>query len=632
MCQILAQNINQFFNLGEKIFMTNPFSGIVRDSDYERWINQFELEDQDSIIKLLDHFHYFSSDKVFELLNELYKKLVAEFNIDEKTTLFVPVGYIAKSGAAISYFFRRENNLSEESFIALKDIEIADFHRLKNIVFLDDFIGTGEYIDSIKKDLILKLPENIRNRVNFICACVVGYQQGIDKVRDDLLKVCSAYTIRYNEQPLHSKSSIFSKNEKKKILEVLYKYNSQLKPNSPMGYGSIMGLVSFFFATPNNTLPIFWSSKDDWYPLFPRGDSRRNPNNLITLPDFLLEYKIFSTKFNSKIKYSEETTKSLFDSFLSLDKMNIMSEVFNQLNIDDKLILQVTKVIDSCQNMKHENKNICTAILILGEKEEIDKNILVAEAENVSLLNIKLLKNHLSVINGWANTLLVNNNGEALGIMKYVGGGLDSNTSVSKDKYRAFELTTSLHHGLLIVFTDDDRVLLYYNGERLMTKKGKDWHIQGNLKNISEVALSHDIIPDVLNKAIKFAFKLSDLNYGGLLCIGDENKVIMHSKPMGQLNFKYRDNNLLKVDEESFLSIASQDGAVLISSKGDIIKYMQRLEPSGDINIPAEEDKGTRHNTAKKMSAITKAVYITVSSDGPISIYVDGERIMRMLG
>lgn len=123
MCQILAQNINQFFNLGEKIFMTNPFSGIVRDSDYERWINQFELEDQDSIIKLLDHFHYFSSDKVFELLNELYKKLVAEFNIDEKTTLFVPVGYIAKSGAAISYFFRRENNLSEESFIALKDIE-----------------------------------------------------------------------------------------------------------------------------------------------------------------------------------------------------------------------------------------------------------------------------------------------------------------------------------------------------------------------------------------------------------------------------------------------------------------------------------------------------------------------------
>lgn len=99
----------------------------------------------------------------------------------------------------------------------------------------------------------------------------------------------------------------------------------------------------------------------------------------------------------------------------------------------------------------------------------------------MSLLNIKLLKNHLSVINGWANTLLVNNNGEALGIMKYVGGGLDSNTSVSKDKYRAFELTTSLHHGLLIVFTDDDRVLLYYNGERLMTKKGKDWHIQGNL-------------------------------------------------------------------------------------------------------------------------------------------------------
>lgn len=613
--------------------MGNPFPEIVKDSDYEKWLEQFDKGDQEYIEKLLPYFQYFSSEKVFELLNVLYNKLVSEYNIETATTLFVPVGYISKSGAAITYFFRRENDLDEANFIAMNDFTPEIFRGIKSVVFLDDFIGTGDYLNSIKKDFVQKLPDSIAKRVNFICGCVVGYQQGIENVADETFKVCVAHLISYETQPLNPKATIFSKEEQTIIRNILLRYNERLNPTKPLGYGNIQGLVSFFFATPNNTLPMFWSSKNDWYPLFPRGDSRRNPNRIIVLPDFLQEHKIFSTDFNSKIKYSENTTRALFDSFLSLDKMNIMAEIFSHLNFDDNLIVAILNAIDSYQNLQHEKNSICTSIFIIDSKcEPIVKNELIADATGLSINDKNNFRKHLQVVDGWSNTLVVNNSGNALGILNYKPNGQDVILSRATDKYKAFEATSSFYHGLLIVFTNDNRVLIYYNGNRLMTKKGKDWHIQGNLRNISEIALSHNILPSVLDKAIQLAFKLSDMQEGGLLGIGDEENTVKYASSMGNLQFEFREKNILKTDEKSLLSLSAQDGAILVTSSGNIIRSMVRLEPPNSVQVNAEDDKGTRHNTAKKMSAVTNAVFITISSDGPISIYVGGDRIMRMLG
>lgn len=614
--------------------MKNPFNGIIKDDDFEHWLHQFDEQDYEDIQKILVHFEYYSSERVFKLLNSLYNKLKDEFKIEEATTLFVPVGYIAKSGAAITYFFRRENQLDENCFIAFNDLHMNDFHRVKNIVFLDDFIGTGEYLNSIKDQIKSKISENILNRINIIFACVVGYEQGIESVKDENFKVCVADLISFDRQPLNEKSKLLFKNDRKRIKKLLLRYNEPLKPKTPLGYGEICGLVSFFFATPNNTLPMFWSTKNDWYPLFPRGDSRRNPNNLIVLPDFLQEHKIFSTEFNSKIKYSEAITKALLESFLSLDKMNIMAEIFSHLNFDESFILTLLEAIKSLQNLKHENNNESTALFFVDSNitDEI-KSELVADANDIELKTlITQSKNQLLIVNGWERALAFDNYGKAIGILKYKQNADRESKNNAFDKYETLKQTSEYYHGLLILFTEDNRVLLFYNGDRLMTKKGKDWHVQGYLKNVPEIALSRDIQPKVLEKALNYAFRLSDDNKGGLLCIGDEDNVINHSSQMGKLDFSFRDNNILNIDESSFLRVAALDGAIIISGSGEILHYMRKLEPPEDVQISSESDRGTRHFSARKMSVTTKSVYIVVSSDGPISVYVDGDRIMKMLG
>jgi len=59
------------------------------------------------------------------------------------------------------------------------------------------------------------------------------------------------------------------------VEDIVRKYGNSIPvkppPNqyTPLGYGESESLVSFFYGTPNNTLPIFWGDSK-WNPLFPR--------------------------------------------------------------------------------------------------------------------------------------------------------------------------------------------------------------------------------------------------------------------------------------------------------------------------------------------------------------------------
>ena len=55
---------------------------------------------------------------------------------------------------------------------------------------------------------------------------------------------------------------------------VIEQLGRELTPGAPLGHGNMGALVVFHNATPNNTLPIFWSGgtvgEKPWKPLFPR--------------------------------------------------------------------------------------------------------------------------------------------------------------------------------------------------------------------------------------------------------------------------------------------------------------------------------------------------------------------------
>lgn len=61
-------------------------------------------------------------------------------------------------------------------------------------------------------------------------------------------------------------------------MSICQKYGEKLYPKHPLGYDDSQLLIAFEYNTPNNTLPIIWSSTNNessnietiWHPIFER--------------------------------------------------------------------------------------------------------------------------------------------------------------------------------------------------------------------------------------------------------------------------------------------------------------------------------------------------------------------------
>jgi hypothetical protein len=77
---------------------------------------------------------------------------------------------------------------------------------------------------------------------------------------------------------------LFSPEEKAPVEEFLRRYGERVYPPSrfgsiatPFGYRNGQAMVAFFYNTPSNTLPIFWSVANGWKPILQRFDSYNVP-------------------------------------------------------------------------------------------------------------------------------------------------------------------------------------------------------------------------------------------------------------------------------------------------------------------------------------------------------------------
>jgi DNA integrity scanning protein DisA with diadenylate cyclase activity len=57
---------------------------------------------------------------------------------------------------------------------------------------------------------------------------------------------------------------------------------------------------------------------------------------------------------------------------------------------------------------------------------------------------------------------------------------------------------------------------------------------------------------------------------------------------------------------------------------------MVLLRPRADTQAEVGPGKGARHSSAAKMSAEAQCLAITVSQDGPITIYDSGQRVLSL--
>ncbi len=238
------------------------------------WLNNFEQDDFDDAITVLEHVEYYRFDDCIDMIKQRLISIFSKIpNLNKRSILITPVGDPGKSGDMLEYLTRRvlKDSKNEQLFNGLNVL----FNRVEYIsgplgdsfdviIYVDDFIGTGDTFTDFytEKDL----HERTVN-VDQYLMCYFILDTGKKRLNKKMpsIKVVGEQKV----QVFQSKQSPFGCYAKKlPIRKMCYRYGRKLF-SYPLGYENSQSLVCFENTTPNNTLPIIWCEKN-WVPLFPR--------------------------------------------------------------------------------------------------------------------------------------------------------------------------------------------------------------------------------------------------------------------------------------------------------------------------------------------------------------------------
>ncbi|UDM06529.1 hypothetical protein LG409_14250 [Halomonas sp. NyZ770] len=288
----------------------------VNESNLQNWLDNFTAHtnirkcEKTQALFLLSNFMYFGVREIRELLRSVYRDkfynpLVQTIRKDNNNTIdfqsikqvidielsktrFLGVGNPSESGTHLLYFFRQENELDKNKFMHVHeifsfnrsrhgalDMSLAD-QNIKRYIFIDDVCGSGDQAVNYSKKIVDEI-KNIDSNIEVYYYTLFATSKGIEKVKNETSfdRADSVFILDETFKCFSDKSRYFSnagddfcKNEIKKTCEKYARLIS-MHPAELLGYGNGQLLLGFYHNTPDNTLPVFWQTKN-WNPIFKR--------------------------------------------------------------------------------------------------------------------------------------------------------------------------------------------------------------------------------------------------------------------------------------------------------------------------------------------------------------------------
>lgn len=238
--------------------------------NFDEWLEQIPYEIHDTMILLLKRFDYFSQAHINKLLCEFYQKLSLKQDFIENSLIYTCISKnepMGDSSIEYMYNFKFQNFISDKVVLDLASYKKQigkEFDKVKAILILDDFCGTGGTLNSfVRRNLDILNGKKIYYSVIYIMEDALNVIQSIiTEFRIDI-EVIWIYkgTKVFEVEPFNATT----KSE-------YAKYSKQLgiQENYIFGWKNTEALVSFYNNTPNNTLGIFWYDTEKYFSIFPR--------------------------------------------------------------------------------------------------------------------------------------------------------------------------------------------------------------------------------------------------------------------------------------------------------------------------------------------------------------------------
>jgi len=618
------------------------FDGDVTRDDYERWLAQFPPSDRPFAQKLVQAFRYYSLRRMNAVLRQLYLQVVERAGVPEDRLRFIPVGYVAKSGSVIAYYFRKQNKLKEDRFLSSNHVGILESNAGLVPVLIDDFIGSGHQSLQVVTELRAAAP-TFEGKVVF--AAVVGLQPGLELLRRDAgIVPIAADIVQTSELPFADPSPIFpDSSERQAALEAITKYGRRLYAQHPLGYARSQGLIGFFYSTPNNTLPIFWSSEDGWTPLLPHGESFRDPSYLFGPPSGLSEQlaqrgprrPLTEGAELDKYDIPEDMAVKIFGEFHQTPIFLVLAPILRDLVVTSTGFSSLLAAVSKLRHLEHEQHPVCCAVLITRNADVLSAHgSPVVKAAGVVTLDLaNELSSMAQLVDGLSGAVVAGPEGRIAGVVLYEAkpNGVDT---FLPSRYRAVALASKASDALCFLFLGNGRIQVFHKGQRILSYRNAGWHHQlpDFRRGIAVLAREHVVPVNVLEAVMRIALLLADSGKGALLTVGDHEGVVRLSDPPKTAHLQLQPLQLGAVPDEMVTGLMAQDGATVISADAMIVQTMTFLRPPAGTEAEEEVGRGSKHSTAAKISRATHCIAIAVSADGRVTLYGKGAVCLKIMG
>ena len=132
----------------------------------------------------------------------------------------------------------------------------------------------------------------------------------------------------------------------------------------------------------------------------------------------------------------------------------------------------------------------------------------------------------------------------------------------------------------------------------------------------------------------KVALVASDLKQGLSLIVERDVQLVPQKCQVGFIDLQSGPDEyglrrpVTEIPERTYVSLLKTEGTTILSNDGVTLAYRAFLENLPATVVEPVPGTGSRHLAAQKLSKETDAVAIVVSEDGPISVFVGGERVL----
>lgn len=354
-----------------------------------KWLKNFDEKDWGKALTVLSRIEYFSNEEIIRAFDSYLKEIISDFEFDTKSKIITniinffglgrirlfesiitnkqiilhPVGEFLKSGTSMFYPLKQTPAFKSNS-VYLQVVD--DYNDLEKkmtkdsfLVLVDDISGSGETVAKYYKNKIRPILAKPKfNNVKVVLLTIVFLDTAKDKLAEYGIQIYG----NNRASAFVQTGSVFGYRPRmKEIREFCYKNGKGLYTtfdhdnnkiiDHPLGHNNSQALIIFEHSTPNNTLPIFWSNRNNWFPIFPRFG-----NDKIELA--------YNLKFDT-YKWISQLEKLGFKSLFQDDQNK-----YQKINLQLLMILRLKK-------MGKNNKSICQFLEInnVDFKNIINKGI-----------------------------------------------------------------------------------------------------------------------------------------------------------------------------------------------------------------------------------------------------------------